>query len=315
MDKQALPEILRTGSNEFELVSFRIYEDREDGIYEWILGANVAKVREVLRMPTVTRLPNMPPAVEGLAEVRGEMIPVVSLAKWMGIEEPPERKKYLLHLEFLREHIGIIVHDAKRIIRVSWQDIKKAPEGLNQLLNGRITGVVDTEEGTTLILDLEGVVSDLGLLKIFEMEEAKKIAEHETRHYRILLVEDSAVARKIIKDILESAGHTIIECEDGEMAWNKLMEWLEEANRQKKNIKEYIDLVFTDIEMPRMDGLTLTKRIKETPGLMHLPVIVNTTLSDEANRAKAFSVGADAYLVKFNAKEMLKLVDELGGKS
>ncbi len=315
MDSYALPEILRTGSNELELVSFRIYEDRPTGLYEWILGANVAKVREVLKMPTITRLPNMPPAVEGLAEVRGEMIPVVSLAKWMDIEEPPERKKYLLHLEFLREHVGIIVHDAKRIIRVSWQDIRKAPEGLNQLLKGRITGIVDTEEGTTLILDLEGIVNDLGLLKVFELEEAEKIAKAETRHYRILLAEDSAVARKIIRDILESAGHTVIECEDGESAWNKLMELLEKANREKKNIKEYIDLVFTDIEMPRMDGLTLTKKIKEMPGLMHLPVIVNTTLSDEANRAKAFTVGADAYLVKFNAKEMLELVDKMGGKT
>jgi two-component system chemotaxis response regulator CheV len=93
------------------------------------------------------------------------------------------------------------------------------------------------------------------------------------------------------------------------------MELLEKANREKKNIKEYIDLVFTDIEMPQMDGLTLTKKIKETPGLMHLPVIVNTTLSDEANKAKAFTVGADAYLVKFNAKEMLELVDKMGGKT
>jgi two-component system chemotaxis response regulator CheV len=125
MDSYALPEILRTGSNELELVSFRIYEDRPTGLYEWILGANVAKVREVLKIPTITRLPNMPPAVEGLAEVRGEMIPVISLAKWMGIEEPPERKKYLLHLEFLREHVGIIVHDAKRIIRVSLARHKK----------------------------------------------------------------------------------------------------------------------------------------------------------------------------------------------
>lgn len=62
-----------------------------------------------------------------------------------------------------------------------------------------------------------------------------------------------------------------------------------------------------------MDGLTFTRKIKETPGLMHLPVIVNTTLSDEANKQKAMSVGADAYLVKFDAKEMLELVDKAGG--
>lgn len=313
MDTYAMPEVLRTGANELEIVNFRVYEDRPEGLYQWILGVNVAKVREVLRLPQITRVPNMPEFLEGMAEVRGELIPVVSLARWMGIPEPPERRKYLLHLEFLREKVGVIVHDAKRIMRISWADIKKPPEILNIKLGGRITGVVDTEEGMLLILDFEGILHDMGILKIFGEMEAKELAQKETMHYTILLAEDSAVARKIISDTLESAGHTIIACEDGLEAWEKLNELLERAKAENKNIKDFVQVVFTDIEMPRMDGLTLTKKIKETPGLMHLPVIVNTTLSDEANKQKAMSVGADAYLVKFDAKEMLELVDKAGG--
>ncbi|ADC89145.1 response regulator receiver modulated CheW protein [Thermocrinis albus DSM 14484] len=311
MEYSGLPEVLKTGSNELELVNFRIFEDRPEGLYAWNFGVNVAKVREVLRMPPVTRLPNVPPAVEGLAEVRGEMIPVVSLARWMGLHEPPERKKYLLHLEFLREHVGIVVHDARKIVRVSWQEVRRAPEGLNQLLRGRITGIVDVEDGTILVLDLEGIVSDIGILKVFGMEEVSEGSKSEG-HYTVLVVEDSSVAMKIIKDILEGAGHKVIPCEDGEEAWEKLTQLLEKAQREGKNIREYLQVIFTDIEMPRMDGLTLTKKIKETPGLMHLPVIVNTTLSDEANREKAFLVGADAYLVKFDAREMIQLVEKLG---
>lgn len=313
MDTYAMPEILRTGANELEIVNFRVYEDRPEGLYQWILGVNVAKVREVLRLPQITRVPNMPEFLEGMAEVRGELIPVVSLARWMGIPEPPERRKYLLHLEFLREKVGVIVHDAKRIMRISWADIKKPPEVLNIKFGGRITGVVDTEEGMLLILDFEGILHDMGILKIFGEMEAKELAQKETMHYTVLLAEDSAVARKIISDTLESAGHTIIACEDGLEAWEKLNELLERAKAENKNIKDFVQVVFTDIEMPRMDGLTLTKKIKETPGLMHLPVIVNTTLSDEANKQKAMSVGADAYLVKFDAKEMLELVDKAGG--
>lgn len=313
MDTYAMPEVLRTGANELEIVNFRVYEDRPEGLYQWILGVNVAKVREVLRLPQITRVPNMPEFLEGMAEVRGELIPVVSLARWMGIPEPPERRKYLLHLEFLREKVGVIVHDAKRIMRISWADIKKPPEVLNIKLGGRITGVVDTEEGMLLILDFEGILHDMGILKIFGEMEAKELAQKETMHYTVLLAEDSAVARKIISDTLESAGHTIIACEDGLEAWEKLNELLERAKAENKNIKDFVQVVFTDIEMPRMDGLTLTKKIKETPGLMHLPVIVNTTLSDEANKQKAMSVGADAYLVKFDAKEMLELVDKAGG--
>ncbi len=315
MSSYSIPEILQTGSNELEVVNFRIYEDRPDGLYEWILGVNVAKVREVLRTPTITRVPNMPPAVEGMTEVRGELMPVVSLAKWMGIDEPPERKKYMLHFEFLREHVGVIVHNAKRIMRISWADIKKPPESMNVKLGGRIIGVVDTEEGMLLILDFEGILNDMGLLKIFGLEEAKEMAKHETKHYTILVAEDSSVARKIITDILESAGHKVLAYENGKEAWEKLNQMLQQAQSEGKNIKDYIQVVFTDIEMPQMDGLTLTRLIKNSPGLMHLPVIINTTLSDEANKQKASTVGADAFLVKFDAKEMLALVDKIGGRS
>jgi len=105
---QALPDILETGKNELEIVDFRLYEDRESGLYEWIFGVNVAKVREVLRLPDITKVPNMPPEVEGMAEIRGKLIPVVSLATWMGVPEPTDRKKFLLHLEFLRENVGVM---------------------------------------------------------------------------------------------------------------------------------------------------------------------------------------------------------------
>lgn len=314
MESYALPEILQTGSNELEIINFRMYEDRDEGVYEWILGVNVAKVREVLRVPKITRVPNMPEAVEGIAEVRGEVMPVVNLAKWMSIHEPIERRKYMLHFEFLREHVGVIVHDAKRIMRISWADIKKPPEAINAQFGGRIIGVVDTEEGMLLILDFEGILSDLGLLKIFGLEEAQEMAKQEKKHYTVLVAEDSAVARKIITDVLESAGHKVIACEDGKIAWERLNEFLKQAQMENKNIRDYVQLVFTDIEMPQMDGLTLTRLIKESPGLMHMPVIVNTTLSDEANKQKALSVGADAYLVKFDAKEMLTLVERVGGR-
>jgi len=307
-----MPDILETGKNELEIVDFRLYEDTSEGTYEWIFGVNVAKVREVLRMPPITKVPNMPPEVEGMAEIRGKLIPVISLARWMGIEEPPERKKFLLHLEFLRENVGVIVHDAKRIRRISWSDIKKAPDTLNQKMGGRITGVVDTEDGLLIILDFEGILHDIGLLKVFHEAEAKEEAKETKEAYTILIAEDSAVARKIVKDILESAGHKVIETEDGLEAWNVLNNYLERAKKENRPITDYIQLVITDIEMPNMDGLTLTKKIKETVGLMGLPVIVNTTLSDDTNRQRAFRVNADGFIVKFDAEELIEMVNKLG---
>ncbi len=311
----ALPDILETGKNELEIVDFRLYEDVEgDEPYEWIFGVNVAKVREVLRIPKITKVPNMPREVEGMAEIRGKLIPLISLARWMGMEEPEERKKFLLHLEFLRENVGVIVHDAKRIRRISWKDIKKAPETLNNKMGGRITGVVDTEDGLLIILDFEGILHDIGLLKVFHEAEAKEQAKKTKTTFTILIAEDSAVARRILKDILETAGHKVIETEDGLQAWEYLKDLLEKAKREGKSVRDFLDLVITDIEMPNMDGLTLTKNIKETVGLMGLPVIVNTTLSDDSNKQRAFRVSADGFIVKFDAGELLELVNKLGAK-
>ena len=310
----ALPDILETGKNELEIVDFRLYEDREEGLYEWIFGVNVAKVREVLRMPEITKIPNMPSEVEGMAEIRGKLIPVISLARWMGVEEPPERKKFLLHLEFLRENVGVIVHDAKRIRRITWKDIKKAPDTLNQKMGGRITGVVDTEDGLLIILDFEGILHDIGLLKIFHEAEAYDEAKKTEQSFTILVAEDSPIARKIVTDILETAGHKVITAEDGLQAWNMLNDYLKRAKEEGKAITDYIQLLLTDIEMPNMDGLTLTKKVKETVGLMGLPVIVNTTLSDDSNRQRAFRVNADGFIVKFDAEELIDMVNKLAYK-
>jgi two-component system chemotaxis response regulator CheV len=306
-----LPEVLRTGANELEIVDFRIFENKEDGSrYEWIMGVNVAKVREVLRLPEITKVPNMPPQVEGMSEIRGELIPIISLARWMGITEPTNYKKYVLYMEFLREKVGVIIHDAKRIRRISWADIKEPPVILNQKLNGRITGVVETEEGLLLILDFEGILHDMGLLNIFDADYIEKIKDQHEEKFTIYAADDSSTARKLLSDMLKNLGHEVVIFDDGEELWEALEELLDKAKKEGKNVSNYVQLVITDLEMPRMDGLTLTKHIKSTPGLMHIPVVVNTTLSDEANKVKAKSVGADGFIVKFDAKELTEIIKQ-----
>ncbi len=309
--KDFLPKILETGANELEIIDFRMYEVLDDGsIYEWVLGVNVAKVREVIKRPEkIVKSPGSPPEVEGIAKIRGEVVPIVNLARWMKIKEPENAGRYVIVMEFLREIVGVIVHDAKRIRRIKWADIRKPPPSIEERLGGKIVGVIEIEDGNLLLLlDFEGILDELGMIKIFGVEEEVGEEVERTGHYRILILDDSPVARKIIRRILEKDGHTVFEAANGLEALEFLNKLLEQAKEEGKDITDYIQLIISDIEMPGMDGLTFTKKVKEHPVLAKLPVIINTSLSDKATVDKAKFVNADAHLVKFDAPDLIKLV-------
>ncbi|NPA12839.1 MAG: chemotaxis protein CheV [Aquificae bacterium] len=310
--KDFLPKILETGANELEIIDFRMYEVLDNGdIYEWILGVNVAKVREVTKKPdNIVKSPGSPPEVEGIAKIRGEIVPIVNLAKWMKIKEPEGAGKYIIVMEFLREIVGVVVHEAKRIRRIKWADIKKPPPSIEERLGGKIVGVIEIEEGKLLLLlDFEGILDELGMIKIFGVDEDIQDEEIERKgHFTILILDDSPVARKIIRQILEKDGHTVLEASSGLEGLDILNNYLQKAAQEGKNITDYIQLIVSDIEMPGMDGLTFTKKVKEHPELGRIPVIINTSLSDKATVDKAKFVHADAHLVKFDAPDLLKLV-------
>jgi len=313
--KELLPKILETGANELEIIDFRMYEILDDGsTYEWILGVNVAKVKEVIFRPNdIIKAPGLPPEAEGLAKIRGQMVPIINLARWMKIKEPPNAGRYVIVMEFLREIVGVIVHEAKRIRRIKWADIKRPPKSIDEKLGGKVVGVVEIEDNKLLLLlDFEGILDELGMIKIFGEEEVKKDIEgiEKKGHFRILILDDSPVARKIIRKILEADGHTVYEAQNGIEALQMLHNWLEEAKAQGKDITDYVQLIISDIEMPGMDGLTFTRKVKEDPELSKIPVIINTSLSDRANVDKSKYVGADAHLVKFDAPDLIKLVHQ-----
>ena len=313
--RELLPKILETGANELEIIDFRMYEVLDDSsTYEWILGVNVAKVKEVIFRPRdIIKAPGLPPEAEGLAKIRGQMIPIINLSKWMKIKEPPNAGRYVIVMEFLRETVGVIVHEARRIRRIKWADIKRPPKSIDEKLGGKVVGVVEIEDNKLLLLlDFEGILDELGMIKIFGEEEIKKDIEgiEKKGHFKILILDDSPVARKIIRRILEADGHTVYEAQNGIEALQMLHQWLEEAKAQGKEITDYVQLIISDIEMPGMDGLTFTRKVKEDPELSKIPVIINTSLSDRANVDKSKFVGADAHLVKFDAPDLIKLVHQ-----
>ncbi len=305
-------DILQVGTNQMELVDFRMYELRENGeIYEGIYGINIAKVKEIIKYPNLIKIPSKDSLIEGIYNLRGEVIPIVSLAKWLGINEPPNIKtKKVIITIFNNITVGFIVHDAKRIRRISWRYVKPPSEVLRHQYGNKIVGTINLdEEHVMIILDFESICEELGIFSEEDVQRIKDAALHgakeKKKKAKILIADDSATARKIIKTAVEPIAEKIIEAKDGQEAWDILNRLYEETGGK---IEEAVDIIITDVEMPNMDGYRFTKLVKEDERFKKIPVIMNTSLSGSANLQKAKEVGVDDFCTKFIAEEFTKAV-------
>lgn len=293
-------DILKVGTNEMELVDFRIFKREGDSVYEGIYGVNVAKVREIIRFPKLTELPGVPPFIEGIFDLRGVVIPVVNLAKWMGVETPEgvEKNARVIITEFNNILIGFVVHEAKRIRRINWKEIEPASfvSGAGGTESSKVTGVTRIEnDSVLLILDLEGVVQELGLYQPSsgKLEEGKYNFSGS-----VLLLDDSPTARRIIKDALEQMGFDVIEGSDGQQG----LEILEELyHRYGDNLPQKLRLIASDIEMPLMDGFHFAAQVKVDNRFKMIPVVFNSSISDHFSEIRGKEAGGEAYLVKFDS--------------
>jgi len=291
---------LKVGSNEMELVDFRILKEEEDGVYEGIYGINVSKVREIIRIPDLTELPGTPDFIEGIFDLRDVVIPVVNLAKWMGITEPEgsDKNSRIIITEFNNVLIGFIVHEAKRIRRISWSDIEPSTfmSGTGSLDSNKITGVTKIEgDNVLLILDLESVVQDLGL---YEPEVGDIPQEVESFSGLALILDDSATARRIVKEALIKMGFSVVEAMDGEEGLRKLDELYDSYG---DTITEHLKIIISDVEMPKMDGFHFAANVKEDGRFKNIPIVFNSSISDHFSEDRGLEAGGEAYLVKFQA--------------
>ena len=289
---------LKVGSNEMELVDFRILNDTEDGVYEGIYGINVSKVREIIRVPFLTELPGTPEFIEGIFDLRDVVIPVVNLAKWMGINPPEdiEKSSRVIITEFNNVLIGFIVHEAKRIRRINWGDIEPATFVSSSIDGSKITGVTKIEgDNVLLILDLESVVQDLGLY-----EPDVDNIPHGVDDFSglALVLDDSSTARKIVKEALTKMGFQVVEAIDGQDGLEKL-EML--YSTYGENISDNLKIIVSDVEMPRMDGFHFAANVKEDGRFANVPIVFNSSISDHFSEGRGKEAGAEAYLVKFEA--------------
>jgi two-component system chemotaxis response regulator CheV len=296
--------VLKVGSNEMELVDFRIFKQDGDKIYEGIYGVNVAKVREIIKIPKLTELPGVPEYIDGIFDLRGVVIPVVNLAKWMGAEEPKDMKikQRIIIAEFSDILIGFIVHEAKRIRRINWNDIEPASfsSGEGALDKSKITGVTRIEnDEVLLILDLESVVEELGIYApTLDTDET-----FETFNGTALILDDSSTARKLVHDALEKMGMKVVEAKDGVEG----LERLEELYRvYGDDITKELKIIISDVEMPKMDGFHFAANIKDDKRFSSIPLVFNSSISDHFSELRGKEAGADAYLTKFDASVFFK---------
>ena len=291
------------GANQMELLLFHL------GTNE-LFGINVFKVREVMKLPELTRVPEADNRVVGMANIRGTMVPVIALKRSLGLGE---HEVDLTRLEAKENGILIIteyngslqafhVAAVDRIIRTSWSQIKTPPALVRENNKGAVTAVTMLDNGRmVLILDVEKTLSDICPRPDDEVFAGLR-AMPELKNKCVLFADDSSVARTQIRKALEKLGGPFIQTTTGKEAWDYLQQLAELAVKEGATQVRGINLVLSDIEMPDMDGFTLTKHIRADPKLAHLPVILHSSLTGTCNQDKGRQVGATDYVTKFDPK-------------
>jgi len=289
------------GTNQMELLLFHV------GTSE-VFGINVFKVREVMKFPTLTRLPEADPRVEGMANIRGTTVPVIGLTQIItGLisgqsSELSEGQGKLIVTEYNTSLQAFHVAGVDRILRLSWTQIKSPPPLVRNNTKGAVTAVAMLDDGRmVLILDVEKILAEMSP-KTDEEVFAGMELRPEVKNKRVLFADDSAVARTQIRKTLERLGISYVQTTTGQEAWDRLLEIADKAASLGKSVRDEIQMVLSDIEMPDMDGFSLTKHIRADPRFMEMPVILHSSLTGTCNKEKGKAVGASGYVTKFDPK-------------
>lgn len=283
------------GQNRLELLTFRLNGRQRYGI-------NVFKVKEVLQCPKLTSMPNLHRLVKGVAHIRGQTVSVIDMSLAVGGRPTTDvDKSFVVIAEFNRTIQAFLVSSVERIIDMRWEAILPPPNGTGK--SNYLTAVTNIDNELVEIIDVEKILAEITPVnedmdssigeQIAQVEQEKEFVR------RILIADDSSVARKQVQRAIESIGFEVVTTKDGKDAYEKLLEMLSEGP-----ISNQISLVISDIEMPEMDGYTLTAEIRRHNELKDLYVILHSSLSGVFNQAMVERVGANAFIAKFNPDEL-----------
>lgn len=293
--------LLETGTNELEVLEFIIAGNN--------FGINVAKIRELMQYQPIQPMPRSHEFVEGIFKPRGEVFTIIDLASYLGLppSEDTERDIFIV-AGFSRMNIAFHVHSVESIHRISWNQIEKPNTTIYGGRDGIVTGIAKIKDRIISIVDFEKIVAEISPESSIQLSSISHLSDRPNVEKPILVAEDSEYLRKLLTEALRAAGYNnLIETANGQEAWDRL----NSLRGTPATLPERVALVITDIEMPQMDGHHLCKRIKEDPDLRILPVIIFSSLIDEAMEFKGKSVGANAQLSKPQIGELVEIIDQL----
>jgi len=293
------------GNNKLEILLFSLGTDRATGRKE-SYGINVFKVREVMRTPDITRAPDMPASVQGMVSLRGQLVPVVDLAKYTGIdvEGAPE---IMIVTEYNGYTQGFLVESVDTILRIDWANMKVPPDMLARQSGGFVTSVTELANGKlVMMLDVERVLAETS--RQDDEFLFRNLRPLEVGERTVLFADDSSVARKQITRTLDALNVRHIATINGSEAWRELQRIANYAEANHQRVSQLVHCVLTDVEMPEMDGFILTRRIKSDPCLADIPVIMHSSLSGTQNQQLGISVGVDDYVSKFEPQRLAEVL-------
>ncbi|MCL7944810.1 chemotaxis protein CheV [Marinobacter sp. ATCH36] len=290
------------GQNRLELLLFRL---RGQQMY----GINVFKVKEVLQCPKLSSIPNSRSMICGVAHIRGETIPIIDLAMSIRLPGVPREELancFVIITEYNRKTQGFLVGGVDRIVNMNWEDILPPPKGAGK--DVYLTAVTRIDDRIVEIIDVEKILSEVSPLEQDVGEELRtKSAARAPGHLPVLVVDDSAVARRQIERCLTAIGMDVVTRNDGKQAYDYLREITADGSRAV----DHLSLIISDVEMPEMDGYTLVTKCKNEAAIRDVFIMLHTSLSGVFNKAMVQKVGADDFMAKFSPDELAERVMEI----
>lgn len=296
------------GTNKLEILMFTLGMDKRTGREE-TFGINVFKVREVMRIPEITRAPEMPEAVEGMVSLRGSLVPVIDLAKYSGIQTD-DKADIMIVTEYNGHTQGFLVKAVDNILRLDWSAMRVPPSMLAAEMGGLVTAITELKDGRlVMMMDVEKVLSETSRFDSDDMifKSVKPLGKDRT----VFFADDSSVARHQIQRTLDAMGIKSIVAINGRQAWAELTRMADYADASHTAMKDMVQVILTDVEMPEMDGYMLTRKIKADKRFSGIPVLMHSSLSSTSNEQLGKAVGVDEYVPKFEPQKLAQTLTRL----